>query len=511
MDEHQTAVAAISECVKDFHREQKVFRIYHGSTNSTRRSDRRRDNTIDTSALNHILRIDRDVRTAIVEPNVPMDALVAATLAQGLVPQVVMEFPGITVGGGFSGSSGESSSFRYGGFEATIRSIEIVLPTGEIVTASSSDKPDLLWGAASSFGTLGVVTRLEVQLIEAKAFVELTYRLCSGGSEMVEGVRQETEKPENDYVDAITFTVDATLICAGKLVNALPQGTKPRTFTRRRDPWFYIRAEQVLKRLQASGSGGTETDYIPLADYLFRYDRGAFWTAQNAFRYFRTPCNRVTRFLLDPYLHTRVMYQAMHRSGLSDFYLVQDVGIPFARAAEFQTWLRAALGIELVWLCPLRMRRDAPDAGHGLHAAFADPAMPDLLNFGVWGPAAYGRGEAVRLNRELERKVRELGGVKWLYSHAYYTEDEFWAHYDRPAYDALRAKYGATYLPSVYDKVRAQVAHEATPATGTTARLRSRLGRIWPVRGLYGVYKALRGGDYLLQKGHSPSPGIQTV
>jgi FAD/FMN-containing dehydrogenase len=49
-----------------------------------------------------------------------MDALVAATKAHGLVPLVVPEFPGITTGGAFSGTSGESSSFREGFFDHTI-------------------------------------------------------------------------------------------------------------------------------------------------------------------------------------------------------------------------------------------------------------------------------------------------------------------------------------------------------------------------------------------------------
>lgn len=55
-----------------------------------------------------------------------------ASLNKGLVPLVVMEFPGITVGGGFSGTSGEKlSSFRHGAFDNTVNWIEIVLPNGE--------------------------------------------------------------------------------------------------------------------------------------------------------------------------------------------------------------------------------------------------------------------------------------------------------------------------------------------------------------------------------------------
>lgn len=47
-----------------------------------------------------MLQIKRNDKTVLVEPNVPMDKLVEATLAEGLLPKVVMELPNITVGGG---------------------------------------------------------------------------------------------------------------------------------------------------------------------------------------------------------------------------------------------------------------------------------------------------------------------------------------------------------------------------------------------------------------------------
>ena len=69
-----------------------------------------------------------------------------------------------------------------------------------------------------------------------------------------------------------------------------------------------------------------------------------------------------------------------------------------------------------------------------------------LLNSGVWGPGQSGRDAFVKFNRQLEQKVFKLGGKKWLHTHAYYTEDEFWNIYDRKGYDALRLKYSATHL-----------------------------------------------------------------
>lgn len=107
MEIHRHEVFQISAQVKQFHQRREPFRIYHGSTNSTPPSQRRQDRMIDISNLNHVLQVNTEVKFALVEPNVPMDALIKANLPHGLVPPVVMEFPGITAGGGFTGTAGE--------------------------------------------------------------------------------------------------------------------------------------------------------------------------------------------------------------------------------------------------------------------------------------------------------------------------------------------------------------------------------------------------------------------
>ena len=119
-DGHNQAVDAIAASIRKFYDRKEPFRIYHGSTNSTRKSQYQRDKMVDTSAMSRILIVDTESKTALVEPNVPMDSLVEATLKHGLVPPVVMEFPGITVGGGFAGTAGESSSFRYKTWEKDV-------------------------------------------------------------------------------------------------------------------------------------------------------------------------------------------------------------------------------------------------------------------------------------------------------------------------------------------------------------------------------------------------------
>src|SRR5436305_848051 len=109
MEQHNDAVKTIADRVRQFHKHKTPFRIYHGSTSTTRQSQFRRNELIDTRKLSNVLKIDISRKVALVEPNVSMEKLVETTLHYGLVPPVIMEFPGITVGGGFAGTAGESS------------------------------------------------------------------------------------------------------------------------------------------------------------------------------------------------------------------------------------------------------------------------------------------------------------------------------------------------------------------------------------------------------------------
>ena len=179
LDRHNKAVRGISASVRRFYDQKEKFRIFHGSTNSTRPSAVKGNRIVDTSGLSHVLMVDTERRTALVEPNVPMDRLVEETQKYGLIPPVVMEFPGITVGGGYAGTSGESSSFKHGFFDRTINYVEMVLANGDVVTCSNSDKPDLFHGAAGAVGTLGITTLVELRLREAKKYVETTYHPVS--------------------------------------------------------------------------------------------------------------------------------------------------------------------------------------------------------------------------------------------------------------------------------------------------------------------------------------------
>ncbi|KAI9667157.1 MAG: hypothetical protein M1831_001334 [Alyxoria varia] len=445
-------VEEISKTVKSFHEREIPFRVYHGSTNSTRIINHDPKKIVDISGLNNVLKVDTIRKTALVEANVPMDQLVDATLEHDLLPPVVPEFPGITVGGSYAGTAGESSSFKHGCFDRTINWLQMILANGEVVKASPTERSDLFYGAVGAFGTVGVLTLLEVQLCAAGKFVELTYLPVSSSDEGVSKLRKCTQEPF-DFVDGIMFSRDCGAIAAGRTTSELNHPIQ--RFSRPQDPWFYLHCRSKVKTKSSSDSSEVDvsntTECVPIRDYLFRYDRGAFWMGAYAFDMFYTPFNTITRFVLDPYLHTRKMYEALHHSGLSQRYIIQDLAIPVDYAETFMEFVDNKFGIYPLWLCPLRGDSKAP-----LHAT---PTNCDLLiNVGVWGvPKSYQKGDFdmfVSENREIEDRVRQLGGLKWLYAHCYYTEDEFWQIYDRKGYDELRSNYGAQGLPDIYQKIK---------------------------------------------------------
>ncbi|UNI21210.1 hypothetical protein JDV02_007220 [Purpureocillium takamizusanense] len=500
MEQHSRSVANIAVAIRNCFEDRQSFRIFHGSSNSTRPGRLHAGSkVIDITALSNVVSVNCGAKVALVEPNVPMDRLVEATLSHGLIPPVVMEFPGITTGGGFSGTSGESSSFRHGFFSDTINSVEMVLGNGEIVAASRTERADLFYGAAGAAGTLGVITLLEVRLIEAKKFVRTTYQRVKTVDEALSQIQSATNSDDNDYVDGILFDDTHSAVITGQLVDEKPADYNVQTFSDAADPWFYMHVHEVTRTAEPTLPF---VDYIPLAEYLFRYDRAAFWVGRQGYTYFKyIPFNSFFRWLLDDFSHARTLYHALHSGGISSRFMVQDVALPYDAAKEFIQFVTKDMDIRPLWLCPLRHARTptfhpVTCAGDDLKKKGLEGVSGPMLNIGVWGWGPRRWNDFVSMNRVLESKLHTLGGRKWLYAHCYYTEDEFWGIYDRTWYDRLRHKYHATALPTVFDKVTINVEAQEREQREWGASIAA----LWPIGGMYGIWKAAISGDWRLHR-----------
>lgn len=73
------------------------------------------------------------------------------------------------------------------------------------------------FACAGSCGTLGVVTLLEMELMDAQPYVELEYRAVGSVREAVD-VLQEAERDSSvDYIDGILYSRDSGVIIIGRL------------------------------------------------------------------------------------------------------------------------------------------------------------------------------------------------------------------------------------------------------------------------------------------------------
>lgn len=68
LEAHNREVASIAARVRDFYDRKEKFRIAHGSTNSTRKNSKDPKKLVDTSRLNHVVKVDTVNKTALVEP-----------------------------------------------------------------------------------------------------------------------------------------------------------------------------------------------------------------------------------------------------------------------------------------------------------------------------------------------------------------------------------------------------------------------------------------------------------
>src|SRR5699024_5987064 len=108
--------------------------------------------------------LDAGSRVATIGAGVRWGAVVALGAEAGLAPitgsSTNVGVVGYLLGGGLgplSRSHGFSSDF--------LRGATVVLASGEVVHASETENPDLLWALRGGKGGFGVVTSVEVELV----------------------------------------------------------------------------------------------------------------------------------------------------------------------------------------------------------------------------------------------------------------------------------------------------------------------------------------------------------
>lgn len=204
--------------------------------------------TVDVSALDAVIALDACAHRIDVQPGVSMDELTRVALAHGVVPLVVLEFPGITVGGAVCGGGIESSSHKAGSFFDTVEEVDIITGDGEHrCGVSRTHLSDLFHAVSASFGSLGILTRVRVRVQAAHQLVRVRYAHFSSlpaATAAMQALADADNAP--DFLDAVAVSATSVVVVTGVAVSATDATAAaeatlpPRVSLRnaRGDAWF---------------------------------------------------------------------------------------------------------------------------------------------------------------------------------------------------------------------------------------------------------------------------------
>lgn len=119
---------------------------------------------LDTSRMNRILSWDPHSGVITMEPGVTIEQLWQYILEDGWWPPVVPGTMYATVGGCLGMNIHGKNNFKAGPIGDHVLGFDIMLPGGEIKTATPLSDPELFYSAISCFGMFGVFTSITMQM-----------------------------------------------------------------------------------------------------------------------------------------------------------------------------------------------------------------------------------------------------------------------------------------------------------------------------------------------------------
>lgn len=406
---------------------------------------------IDLGALNDVIHVDGRKQLARVEPGVRIGELNDHLIDLGWMLPVVPELDELTIGGLIMGGGIENTSHKYGFFQYICKAYEMIMPDGSLILCSEENHGDLFSAVPWSYGTLGMLTAVDMRIVPYKKYVHLRYKPVSSMEDMLSQLKKETHN-KNDSVEAFLFSKEEGVLMTGNFVDkAEDDSVHVNHIGRWHKPWFYTHVQSFKEN---------ESEYIPTKDFFHRHNRSIFWLLHYLVPFGNHP---IFRWLLGwtmPPKHSmlhrlRNAFCPPHR--IQNFIL-QDFIMPFKSVRRCVELCDKEFNLYPVWLCPTRHLKPKRCEHHTVHAE-----EDVLVDIGVYGFTEVGvdqRGEKVfdRLGpqRRMERFTIENDGFVFLYAETALTKVEFARMFYtyNTIYEEVRSKYNCQEaFPHVYDKI----------------------------------------------------------
>lgn len=145
---------------------------------------------------------DVDALTVDVGPGVVWRDLVHHLKKWELVPRVLTNNLGVTVGGTVAMAGIGVASFKYGSQGDNVAEMDVVTGEGKVVTCSPERHDDLFWGAVAGLGQFGIITRLRLKLRKFKPMTRTYYLLYDDVRVFLEDARVAMDDGKWDHLES---------------------------------------------------------------------------------------------------------------------------------------------------------------------------------------------------------------------------------------------------------------------------------------------------------------------
>jgi decaprenylphospho-beta-D-ribofuranose 2-oxidase len=119
---------------------------------------------ISTGRLDRIISLDPATGLAVCQAGVSLEQLMVTGLPAGWFVPVSPGTRKVTVGGAIAADVHGKNHHQAGSFASHVRSLDLVLPGGELRTVTPRTDPALFWATAGGMGLTGFILRATVQL-----------------------------------------------------------------------------------------------------------------------------------------------------------------------------------------------------------------------------------------------------------------------------------------------------------------------------------------------------------
>uniref|UniRef100_A0A0K2UHG8 Delta(24)-sterol reductase n=1 Tax=Lepeophtheirus salmonis TaxID=72036 RepID=A0A0K2UHG8_LEPSM len=302
--------------------------------------------------MSNVIDLDTKNQRVLVEPMIDIGTLNDYLISQGWTLPVVPELDELTIGGLVMGGGIETTSNKYGLFQYICTMYELVLPDGSVLKCTENQNEELFCATPFCYGTLGLLTAVELKIIPYKPYLKLTYIPTGSIKEFIHEFEKIVNDETIDSIEGIVYSFDKAILMKGEFVDESVRSSYPvNSIGRWYKEWFYTHVEKFLKKDKEY------TELIPTRHFFHRHNKSWFWLLKDIFTNF---CNHpIFRYTLGWTLPPKFSFLKFLRHrfvppGEIDNFICQDFGFELDNLEDALRFVDEQCKVYPLWICPTR-------------------------------------------------------------------------------------------------------------------------------------------------------------